>query len=218
MMIITYFPLLLKGMGVTIACWLSACLISLCVGSVAGVISCRHLELRALRNLIGLYTFIMKGIPAYLQILIAYFGLPALLGMHIPGFLAATAALGLCSSGYVTEMVRSSLNTISRGQWDAAFVLGYPLLTTLRRIILPQAVQNFLPALIGEAEQLLKSTSLISTIGVMELTRSGMNIISRELNPLPVYAAIALIYLLCSALLNGVILLLNKERTYGYRS
>lgn len=216
--LVSYLPLLAQGGGITLASWLLASFISMCIGSLCGMLSCRYLGFRRLRALIRIYTFITKGIPAYVQILIAYFVIPAFLGITVPSFLAATAALGLCSSGYVTEMVRSAINGVSTGQWDASFVLGYPMNVTLWRIIIPQAVKNILPTLIGEGEQLLKSTSLISSIGVTELTRSGMNIISRELNPIPIYCVIACIYLLFSAVLNGVMVLLEKEKYYGYRS
>jgi ABC-type amino acid transport system permease subunit len=71
--------------------------------------------------------------------------------------------------------------------------------------------------LFGELEQLLKSTSLLATIGVTELTRTGMNIISRELNPLPVYLAIAIIYLLFSVVLSGITIYAERRMHYGYR-
>src|SRR5581483_2673002 len=151
------------------------------------------------------------------QILIAYFVIPAALGISIPGFIAAVGALAFCSSGYVTEIVRAGINTIPRGQWDAAFVLGYPIKATVRRIILPQAFKNVVPALFGEMEQLLKSTSLLATIGITELTRTGMNIISRELNPIAVYLTIAGIYLMFSALLQLIMIYTEKKVHYGHR-
>jgi polar amino acid transport system permease protein len=141
--------------------------------------------------------------------------LPSVLHIQISGFVAATAALAICSSGYVIEIVRSGLNAIPKGQWDAAFVLGYSTYATVRRIIVPQLFRTILPALIGELEQLLKSSSLLATIGVTELTRVGMNIISREMNPLPVYGTIACIYLIFSALLTLLMLAAEKRGRYG---
>lgn len=198
---IQYIPLLLKGALITCIAWLSAGIVSLLVGTILGIISCQFLTSRAVRQLIGIYTFIAKGVPAYVQILIAYFVIPAFFGINIPGFLAAVIALIFCSSGYVTEIVRAAINSIDKGQWDACYALGYPLKATLLRIILPQTFVRAQPALLGEFEQLLKSTSLLATIGVAELTRTGMNIISRELNPIQIYLIIALIYLMFSALL-----------------
>lgn len=211
-----YIPLFLKGASITVAAWFIAGTLSLFLGTMLGIMSASAVGFSKVKALIKLYTFITKGIPAYVQILIFYFVLPSVLGIQISGFLAATIALALCSSGYVTEIVRASINAVPVGQWSACFVLGYTLPEAIVRIIMPQAVRVALPALIGELEQLLKSTSLLATIGVTEVTRVGMNIISRELNPLPVYAIIACIYLLFSAVLN-MLMIYSERRLYGYR-
>jgi His/Glu/Gln/Arg/opine family amino acid ABC transporter permease subunit len=211
-----YIPLLCKATLITIGAWIVSGTVSLIVGIVMGVLSCRFVVSNRLSKAITCYTFIAKGVPAYVQILIAYFVVPALFGVNIPGFVAASGALAFCSSGYVTEIVRAGINTISRGQWEACFVLGYPISKTLYYIILPQALKNVLPALFGELEQLLKSTSLLATIGISELTRTGMNIISRELNPIPVYLCIACFYLLLSALLQWISVSVEKRISYGY--
>ena len=202
MSFIQYLPLFFRGTVVTLCAWIISGSMSLFIGTVLGIVSCRSLTTVRLRRIIGWYTFIAKGVPAYVQLLIAYFVIPSLLGITVSAFPAALAALAFCSSGYVTEIVRSSINTISRGQWDACFALGYSVKDTLLRIILPQAFKNAMPTLLGELEQLLKTTSLLATIGISELTRTGMNIISRELNPMPIYLTIACIYLLFSALLH----------------
>lgn len=214
----TYWLLLVKGIGITTAAWLIAGICSVTIGSLLGAFCCRSLGFKKIALVIRCYTFIIKGIPAYVQILIAYFVLPALFNCSIPAFAAATGALALCSTGYVTEIIRAGINSIPQGQWDAAFVLGYSRLETVWYIIGPQALYANMPALIGELEQLLKSTSLLATIGVMELTRAGMNIISRELNPLPVYLCIACVYVLFSAVLALIgFLVERKAARYGYR-
>jgi His/Glu/Gln/Arg/opine family amino acid ABC transporter permease subunit len=217
MSLLLYVPLLLKGAFATITAWVVSMVISLSIGMCVGIISCRQLTSIPLSTAVRTYTFIAKGIPAYVQILIAYFVIPALLGINISGFLAATAALGFCSSGYITEIVRSGMNTISPGQWDACFVLGYSIKDTLIRVILPQALKNIVSPLFGEFEQLLKSTSLLATVGFTELTRTGMNIISRELNPISIYITIACIYLLFSFVLQLIVYYTEKKISYGYR-
>jgi len=201
MSLFLYSSVLLKGALVTLVAWLCAGTLSLLLGTVIGILSCRALVSKRWQYLLGLYTFVAKGIPAYVQILIAYFVIPALLGVQISGIYAAIGALVFCSSGYVAQIVRAGMNSIDHGQWEACLVLGYPIKATLIRIILPQVFKNILPNLFGELEQLLKSTALLATIGVTELTRTGMNIISRELNPIPVYLLVALIYLLFSGVL-----------------
>lgn len=214
-MLINYFSLLLKGTGISIGAWMFAGTISLILGTTLGILSARQLTLTKTRWAIRIYSFITKGVPAYVQILIAYFVIPALLGINLSGFMAATLALAFCSSGYITEIIRGGINSIPKGQWEACRVLGYPTKITLRYVILPQAARNILPALLGELEQLLKSTALLATIGVTELTRTGMNIISRELNPIPVYLTIAAIYLILSAVLNLITIRLERRLNLG---
>lgn len=214
--IFSYSTLFAQGIGLTLAAWLLAGAISLCIGIMLGIISSDYIGLKRAQTCIRCYTFITKGIPAYVQILIIYFALPSLLKINLSGFVAATAALALCSSGYMTEIIRSGINAIPQGQWHASFVLGYPLTISIRRIIAPQMFRLTMPTIMGEFEQLLKSTALLATIGVTEVTRVGMNIISRELNPLPIYCTIAIIYLMFSALLHTV-MLWQQRRFYGYR-
>jgi His/Glu/Gln/Arg/opine family amino acid ABC transporter permease subunit len=209
--LVKYAPLLAQGIMITTMAWLISAIISIVIGSLLGIVSCHYLAASWIKPFIRGYTFIAKGIPAYVQILIAYFVIPSLLGISISGFSAATMALIFCSSGYTTEIIRAGINALPRGQWDACFVLGYPLSSTLKRIIVPQVIKTSSPALCGELEQLLKSTSLLATIGVTEVTRVGMNIISRELNPLPIYCMIAVVYLCFSAIIQWFILSLEQR-------
>lgn len=213
--IFEYALLFAKGAGVTLLAWLSATTCSLLIGIFCGILSCAYLSRAGSIYLIRIYTFVAKGIPAYVQILIAYF-LPAACGIHIPGFIAAVGALAFCSGGYVTEIIRSTINNIPQGQWYAGKTLGYSMWDTLRRIIMPQVLRASSAALMGELEQLLKSTSLLATIGITELTRTGMNIISRELNPLSIYAIVAGIYLCFSLILTLVSIYMSKRNSHGY--
>ena len=216
-MIAQYGLLIAQGVFITLVAWICAMVVSILIGTYLGMLSCRYASSPFTMRCIRVYTFITKGIPAYVQILIAYFMLPALLGIQIPGLLAAVGALAICSSGYVTEIVRAGINAVPVGQYDACRALGYSYGALMRRIIMPQALKNVAPALFGECEQLLKSTSLLATIGITEVTRAGMNIISRELNPVPVYLTIAGIYLLCAACVQAVLWYAEGRMTYGER-
>jgi His/Glu/Gln/Arg/opine family amino acid ABC transporter permease subunit len=210
-----YIPLLMQGTLVTLLAWILGSCISLFIGSILGILSCNHFGLRICSRFIRMYTIASKGIPAYVLILIFYFGLPSVTGINLSAFVASIIALGLSSGGYVTEIIRAGINSVPKGQWDACEVLGYPLSAKLRHIIMPQAMRIVLPALVGEFEQLLKSTSLLSTIGISDLIRSGMNIISRELNPLPIYVIIALIYLMFSIIVQGVMMYIERRMCNG---
>ncbi|MBI2345027.1 amino acid ABC transporter permease [Candidatus Dependentiae bacterium] len=215
-MITKYFSLILQGTITTATTWIFAAAGSLALGISLGILSCNQLNLSKIKFTIRMFSFIAKAIPAYVQILIAYFILPLLLNYNLSSWTSGILALIICSSGYVTEIIRAGINTIPASQWDAAFVLGYSKYQTLMRIILPQVLNNIFPTLIGELEQLLKSTSLLATIGVTELTRTGINIISRELNPVPMYLLIATIYVLFSTILQ-IILIIQERYSYDYR-
>jgi len=197
-------PLLMQGAAKTVEIWLGALSISLTIGTLWGIFRSRRLTLYGLTNVLDGITFLLRGIPFYVQLLIAYFVLPDLIGINISASTTAIFSLGLCSAAYVSQIVRAGINTIPRGQWEAAMVLGYTTFDTIRYIIIPQTIRAVLPALTGECDQLLKTTSVISTIGVLELTNAAKNIIAREMNPLTMYLTIAMIYLIMSSILTTV--------------
>ena len=204
-------PVLMQGMLTTITLWLIAVVLSLSIGTVLGIVRCRRGRIALLSPLLDVITFVLRGIPFYVQLLISYFLLPDLLNINLPSFAAASLSLGLCSAAYLSQIVRGGIDALPVGQWEAAQVLGYSQPQTLRYIILPQMIRNILPALGGEFDQLLKTTAVVSAIGVLDLTRAGMNIIAREMNPIMMYSIIALCYLFMSSLLNGVTALLERR-------
>jgi len=204
-------PLLFAGLLMTLKLLLCASLISFSVGILLGTASCTQLTQWYSAAFIGSYVFIMRGVPLYVQLLITYFVLPDILHINIPAFCAAILALGLCSSGYVTEIIRSGINNIPLGQWEAAFTLGYTTYQTLIFIILPQVLRNVLPTLANELESLLKSTAILSTIGLMELTKVGSTIVARFMIPVSTYLLIACIYLLMSVMLKGLVHIVEQR-------
>lgn len=195
-------PLIGKGITTTLKVFFSASLLSLILGLCLGILSCRRLWIPALSSFIEGITFILRGIPFYVQLLIVYFVLPDLIGFNLGPFSASVIALGVCSAGYVAQLIRGSINAVSHQQWEAAHALGYSPVQSLQYVILPQMARIVLPSLSNELDSLLKSTSVVSAIGMLELTRVGMNLVSREMEPVPIYLAIALMYLLISAALN----------------
>ncbi len=207
-------PLMLRGLWTTATLWVTAAVVSLGIGALLGILSCTMLRKPFIAPLIGIYVFVMRGVPVYVQVLIVYFVLPELLGVNLSPFMAAVTSLGLCSSGYITEIVRCGIDAVPRGQWEACAVLGFGLRQTLRFVVLPQAIRTVLPALANEMESLIKSTAIVSTIGVLEITRVGSNIVARYMNPIPVYLGIACLYLLLSLLLKCVMSLIKRRFLY----
>ena len=203
-MIFLYVTLLLQGLLTTTMIWLVSALLSALIGTSLGIFGCRQLGSMTIRLLVACYVYLFRGVPVYVQLLIVYFVIPDVFNINLPAWLAAVFALGLCSAAYLTEIVRAGMNSVGAGQWDACLVLGYSKIDALRYVIMPQMIRGIYPALINEFESLLKSTALVSVIGVLDMTKVASNIVARTMDPLPVYGIVACFYLLLSAFLNGV--------------
>lgn len=203
-LIIRSLPLLLMGALMTIKIVILSASISGCLGLILGVLSCQELRVPFLSSCVQFITFILRSVPFFVQLLIVYFVFPDLVGINLEPFAASVIALGVCSSGYVCQIVRCGLNSIPKSQWEAAFTLGYTKVQSLSYILLPQMMRNVLPAFNNELEALLKSTAILSSIGMLELTKMGMNVISREMRPLPIYLTISLFYVSMSLIINYI--------------
>lgn len=210
--------LLLQGAWLTLAIWTGAALCSIVLGSIIGLLRCKIVRAPIIAPMLDMGTLVLRAVPFYVQLLLAYFVIPELLGLTTVNALAiATIALGICSAAYVSQMVVSGVNGICDSQWETARTLGYTNQQTMWYVILPQLWYISLPAWCSEADQLMKSTALLSSIGIMELTGMARNIVSRELNPLPVYLSVALIYLCCSLLTTALMYWLKRKVDYVTR-
>lgn len=167
---------------------------------------------KAVRGATAFYIWFIRGTPALIQIFIVYFGLPQL-GIRLSPFTAGVLALGVNSGAYVAEIIRSGLSAIPRGQTESSLALGFSPALTMRTIILPQVFRIILPALTNEAISILKNTSLLSTITVIELTLYAQTLISATFRPFDFYIAVALIYLVLTSVLTQLAGWL--ERRYG---
>jgi His/Glu/Gln/Arg/opine family amino acid ABC transporter permease subunit len=206
------WPLLAKGMGTTLQLLAGAAFLSLSFGFLFGIATCSRLRVPVLSRVVEGITFTLRAIPFFVQLLLIYFVIPHLLGFELNPLPAAIVSLGLCSSGYVAQSVKGGLNSIPVAQWESCFVLGLSNGEGLRHVILPQLKGFLIPVLNNELEALLKSTSIASSIGLLELTRAGMNIVSREMDPVPIYLTIAILYTSLSILLR--VFLNYIERKY----
>lgn len=211
-LIYSYIPLLARGLLTTARLWALSTIISTAIGGLLGILcSSRTLYAYYSTPFINIFVFIWRGVPVYVQLLIAYFVLPDLLGINLSPASACVLALSLCSAAYITNIVRSGINAVAQGQWEAAQALGLTCAQTMRFIIVPQAIKIIAPILINEYESLIKSTALFSTLGVPEITKVGRTIISQNLNPLPIYSIIVVLYLLLSATLAASAQWLKKK-------
>lgn len=170
---------------------------------------------RAMRFIGAAYVSFFRGVPLLVQLLIIYYFLP-MVGLDLPPLFAAVIGLGLCTAAYQAENLRGGFLIIPRGQADAARAFGYTRGQTLRRILIPQALRAAAPALINETILILKASSLVSVVGVTDLTRETQNIVARDLQPIKWYLIAALIYLIINLVLARLGVSVEKRLNVGY--
>ena len=175
------------------------------LGLVIGTLVCaaRLSPSRALRRFGAVWVSFLRGVPLLVQLLVFYYSLP-LIGVDVPAMVAAVFTVGVCASAYISEIWRGAINALPRGQAEAAVAIGMTPADVWTRVILPQAVTMSLPALINELILLVKASSLVSVVGILEITRASQAQAATTFRPLEVYLAAACIYLvinLCLAAL-----------------
>jgi polar amino acid transport system permease protein len=171
--------------------------VSICVfGFLIGVLVCAGMlsENPWARRAGRLYVSFFRGVPLLVQLLLIYYLLPSI-GLDVPPVVAAIAGMSLCTAAYQAEIMRGGFAGVPRGLVEAADMCGMSRLDTFRRIRLPIAVKLVLPALVNEAIMMLKSSSLVSVVGVVELTRMAQDLAASTYRPLELYAAAGFIYL-----------------------
>ena len=140
---------------------------------------CNFSRITLLKYFAMLYVSIFRGTPLLIQLSIIYYAIPSLTGYKIAIFYAGTIAFSLNSGAYVSEILRAGINSVDKGQFEAAKTLGISTKTTMLSIIMPQAVKNILPSLVNELINLLKESAIISVIGEADLMRRA-TIVSSE--------------------------------------
>jgi polar amino acid transport system permease protein len=148
---------------------------------------------RSLRSLAKGYIELFQGTPLLMQLFLAFFGL-GLIGIDVPAWAAAFAALTLWSAAFLAEIWRGCVEAVARGQWEASASLGMGHLQQMRYVILPQALRIAIPPTVGFSVQVVKGTALTSIIGFVELSKAGTVVTNATFQPFTVYGFVALIY------------------------
>ncbi|UQS86110.1 amino acid ABC transporter substrate-binding protein/permease (plasmid) [Nicoliella spurrieriana] len=145
--------------------------------------------------------YIFRGLPLLVLALFIYTGIPTLTGTKIPAFIAGVVTLMFNEGAYIAAFVRGGINSVDSGQMEAARSLGLPFSKSMFKVILPQGIKLIIPSFINQFIITLKDTSILSIIGILELTQTGKIIIARNLEGFKVWTIIALIYLIVITLL-----------------
>jgi His/Glu/Gln/Arg/opine family amino acid ABC transporter permease subunit len=144
------------------------------------------------------YIEFFRGVPLVMVIFWFWFIVPALAGKSLPEYSVALTAFVVFEAAYLAEIVRAGIQSVARGQVEAATATGLTDNQTMRYVVLPQALRNMIPALVTQFIVLLKDTSLASIIGYVDLTKAAQIVNNREIRPFELYLFIAVIYWLCS--------------------
>ena len=202
-------PRLFEGLKMTIA--MTVC--SLILGILVGLLSCFCSISKSfiLNKLSGAYLSIIRGTPLMVQATFIYFGLSAALNMPITSFTASIIVLMLNSGAYLSEIFRSGISAINKGQMEAARSLGLPHGVAMRKIILPQAFRIVIPSVTNQFIITLKDTSILSVIGVAEMMRQSQQLIANNFRAFETYAIVAVWYYVLVIMLTKLFKLLERR-------
>lgn len=191
-------PYLLQGIRATLLLSATVLVTGTAVGMLWGLL--RVFPVPALQRVMTALVEGVRSIPLLLQMFFIFFGLPAL-GIQMPVFLSAALALTLWMGANLAEVVRGAIESIPRGQLEAAYSTGLTYGQAMRSVIVPQALRRMLPPFVGLCTVLIKDTSLAAIIGVFELTRAAQETIERTFRSFELYLAVAAMYfVVCFAL------------------
>lgn len=204
-----YASMFWGGLAVTLEVTGAALVLAFALGAVIAVL--KVLPCRPLRLLLDFYTSVFRGIPLIVLLFIAYFATPQLTGFKISMFAASVLTLGLNGSATVSETLRGGIEGLDAGQYDASRALALPYTTMMARIIIPQALRSVAPALVNEVITVLKSSSLVATIGLMDMMRAAQSVQALTYRAFEPFIVVAVIYYVIVMCLTAVARVLEKR-------
>jgi polar amino acid transport system permease protein len=190
---------LLSGVELTLLVTVGA----LTTGSVLGlIVALGRMSQRPLLRMPAIaYIEVFRNTPALIQLMWMYYCLPILTGLEMSAVTSATVALAVNGAAYIAEIIRGGIQGVDRGQVEAARTLGMSYAQTMRKVVLPQAFRRMIPPYVNESVSILKFSSLVSVLGVADLTYQAQVLSTTSFRPIEIFTFIALVYLvLCSAL------------------
>jgi polar amino acid transport system permease protein len=211
------FWLMLKfisdGVLVTFQVTVISIMLSIPIGLITGI--GRLSKRRGVNLVASTYVEVIRGIPLLVQLFFLYYGMGKIFG--VGGVPAAVIAMSICYGAYMGEVFRAGINSIDRGQTEAALSLGFVPRQTLFLVVLPQAWRTILPPVGNEFIAMLKDTSLVSILAVSDILRRGTEYAGEHFNYFEVYALVALIYLIITLMLSKAVSMMEAKLNYYVR-
>lgn len=187
-----YFPMFLKAASITLQVGIGAFILAVVIAIIVGTLRTKRLP-KVINFLLGVYVEFFRGTPLLIQLFVVYYGLPSF-GIKVPAMAASIMTIGINSGAYLSEAVRASILAIDKGQYEAASVLGYNSVQTTVHIILPQALRIVIPSFMNGFSSMVKETSLISVLPIIEMTKLGNQIYAKTYHPFEIYITLAIVY------------------------
>ena len=206
---LTNLKFLISGFTTTIYISLVSIFISIILGLIIAIPSLAKNKFLTYIN-IG-YVEIVRAIPLLVLILWIYYGLPIMTGISFSPFVSGIIALSISESAFQAEIFRAGINSIKKAQWEAGSSLGLNFFRKLRLVILPQAIKNILPAIGNQFVYVLKMSSLVSIIGIGDLTRKANELVVTTYRPLEIYTFLILEYLILILIVSYFVRKLEKR-------
>ena len=206
---LTNLKFLLSGLTTTIYISIISIVISIMIGLLIAIPSLSKNKFLTYLN-IG-YVEIVRAIPLLVLILWIYYGLPIMTGISFSPFVSGIIALSISESAFQAEIFRAGINSIKKAQWEAGSSLGLGFFRKLRFVILPQAIKNILPAIGNQFVYVLKMSSLVSIIGIGDLTRKANELVVTTYRPLEIYTFLILEYLILILIVSYLVRKLEKK-------
>ena len=208
-LLVTTMPVLLGGLKLTVILTIASLAIAIVLGLIFGFFRVSHS--RVLRGIGVGYVDVFRGTPLLVQAFFIYFGIPAVLDITISAIAAGIITLGLNAGAYMAEIIRGGIESVDKGQMEAARSLGLSYKTSMRKVVLPQAVRTMTPSFINQFVITLKDTSILSVIGIAELTQTGKIIIARNLESFNMWLIVGAMYFVIIMLLTKLSNRLEKR-------
>jgi polar amino acid transport system permease protein len=197
--LVPYIPEFWEGFKQTLTFSLSSLGLAVFIGLTVAL--ARLSDIPPLRMIARTYVDVVRGTPGLVQMFFIYYGMPSL-GVSLSAPVAGVLALGINSGGYMAEFFRAGILSVEVGQVEAGRSLGMSRGQVMRRVVLPQAALNVVPPTAGEFTNLIKGTSLLSTISITEMTRVAQQVVAVTFRPIEAYLAITVVYFLLNALVS----------------
>lgn len=204
--------LLFQAMGSTLELTLLSLIFATIIGLIFGLFNVS--KSRVLHVIANIYITVIRGVPLIVLGFFIYFGVPMALGITLEPLVAGVITLSLNAGAYMAEIVRGGVQSVDKGQMEAARSLGLSYATAMRKVVLPQAIRTMIPSIINQYIITLKDTSILSAIGFPELVKRGQIIIARTFDPFSTWAIVGVMYLIVITILS--IIAKRVERRISY--